>query len=40
MIWSIWKSSIVTSLPIYRAVCANIADANARGGAARHDEGD
>lgn len=40
MIWSIWKSSIVTSLPTYRAVCANIADANARTGAARHDEGD
>ena len=39
-ILSIWKSSIVTSLPTYRAVCANIADANARTGAARHDEGD
>lgn len=30
----------MTSLPTYRAVCANIADANARTGAARHDEGD
>ena len=39
-ILSIWKSSIVTSLPTYRAACANIADANARTGAARHDEGD
>lgn len=39
-IWSIWKSSIVTSSPTCRAVCANIADANARTGAARHDEGD
>ena len=31
---------IVTSSPTCRAVCANIADANARTGAARHDEGD
>ena len=34
------KRSIVTSSPTCRAVCANIADANARTGAARHDEGD
>ncbi len=30
----------MTRSPTCRAVCANIADANARTGAARHDEGD
>lgn len=39
-IWSIWKSSIATSSPIFRVVCASIVDASARTGAARHDEGD
>ena len=39
-ILSIWKSSTAMSLPTCRAACANIAAANARTGAARHDEGD
>ena len=39
-ILSIWKSSIATSSPTCRAVCASIVDASARTGAARHDKGD
>ena len=38
-ILSIWKSSIAMSSPTCRAACANIADANARAGAARHNKG-
>lgn len=40
MIWSIWKSSIASSLPIFRVACASIVDASAKTGAARHDKGD
>ena len=40
MIWSIWKSSIATSSPICRAVCASIVDASAKTNVVRHNKGD
>ena len=38
-IWSIWKSSIATSLPIFRVACASIVDASAKTNVARHNRG-
>lgn len=40
MILSIWKSSIATSLPIFRVACASIVDASAKTNVVRHNKGD
>lgn len=39
-ILSIWKSSIVTSSPIFRVACASIVDASAKTNVVRHNKGD